>query len=69
MDRPLTAMEVADQLGYNIHHVYKLLRKGTIKGERFNQVWMIDPAEVERIRDLQGPGGRLAKSVPKQTNA
>jgi hypothetical protein len=66
MDRPLTATEAADQLGYNIHHLYKLLRNGIVKGERFNQSWMIDRQEVERIRALQGPGGRLPKSEPKQ---
>ena len=49
MERPLTAQEAADQLGYNIDHLYLLLKKGTIRGERFNKAWMIDPAEVERI--------------------
>jgi hypothetical protein len=63
MDRPLTAKEAADELGYNIHHVYKLLRNGIVKGERFNQSWMIDRQEVERIKALQGPGGRLPKEA------
>ena len=63
MDRPLTAMEAADKLGYNIHHLYKLLRTGVVKGERFNQSWMIDREEVERIRALQAPGGRLPKEL------
>ena len=66
MQRPLTAQEAADELGYNIHHMYKLLRKGTVKAERFNKAWMIDPAEVERIKALQGPGGRLPKSGSKE---
>lgn len=66
MERPLTAQEAADELGYNIFHLYRLLRKGTIKGERFNRAWMVDPAEVDRIKALQGPGGRLPKTVPKQ---
>ena len=65
MDRPLTATEAADELGYNIHHMYKLLRKRIVKGERFNQSWMIDRQEVERIKALQGPGGRLPRSVPE----
>ena len=66
MEEPLTAQQVADELGYNIHHTYRLLRNGTIKAKRFNQVWMVDPAEVERIKALQGPGGRLPRSAPKQ---
>ena len=61
MERPLTAKEAAGELDYNIYHVYRLLRKGTIKGERFNDVWMIDPAEVERIKALQSKKGRLPK--------
>lgn len=67
MDRPLTAKEAADELGYNIHHLYKLLRNGIVKGERFNQSWMIGRQEVERVKALQGPGGRLPKSEPKQS--
>jgi hypothetical protein len=67
MNRPLTAKEAADELGYNIHHLYKLLRTGTVKGERFNQSWMLDRQEVGRIKALQGPGGRLPKSAPRQS--
>jgi excisionase family DNA binding protein len=66
MERPLTAQEAADQLGYHIDHLYLLLKNGTIRGERFNRAWMLDPAEVERVKALQGPGGRLPRSVPKQ---
>ena len=65
MDRLLTAKEAADELGSSIHHLYKLLQSGIVKGERFNQSWMIDRQEVERIKTLQGPGGRLPKA-PKQ---
>ena len=63
----IPACEAAHELGYNLHYLYKLLRNGTVKGERFNQSWMIDPQEVERIKALQGPGGRLPKSEPKQS--
>jgi hypothetical protein len=69
MSNPLTAEQAADKLGYHIHHLYRLLRKGTVKGRQFNRVWMIDPAEVERIKSLQGAGGRLPKAEPEQVNA
>jgi excisionase family DNA binding protein len=69
MDRPLTAKEAASELGYHVHHLYRLLRSGTIKAERFNQVWMIDPAEIKRIRALQGASGRLPKKEPKQSKS
>ena len=66
MDKPLTTREAAAELGYSIRHLYRLLENGTIQGERFSHVWMIDPQEVERIKDLQGPGGRLPKSGREQ---
>lgn len=66
MEQHLTAEQTANELGYNIHHAYKLLRNGTIQARQFNRVWMIDPAEVERIKALQGPGGRLPKAAPEQ---
>jgi excisionase family DNA binding protein len=65
MDKPLTAQEAAEALGYDVDHLYRLLNNATIKSEQFNRVWMIDRQEVERIRALQGPVGRLPKE-PKQ---
>ena len=65
VDKPLTTQEAAAELGYSVRHLYRLLDDGTIRGERFGHVWMIDHQEVERIKALQGPGGRLPKE-PKQ---
>ena len=67
MDRPLTAQEAADALGYTTDHLYRLLKEGTIQGRRFGQAWMIDHQEVERVKSLQGPKGRLPRSVPEQS--
>jgi excisionase family DNA binding protein len=66
VDKPLTTQEAAAELGYSVRHLYRLLDDGTIQGERFGHVWMIDRQEVERIKALQGPGGRLPKE-PKQS--
>ena len=66
---PLTAREAAKALGYHIDHLYRLLKEGTIAGRRFGHAWMIDQQEVELIKALQGPGGRLPRSEPKQKNA
>ena len=62
MNELLTAQEAADELGYHIHHLYRLLRNGTIEARQFNRVWMIPNQEVERVKALQGPGGRLPKA-------
>ena len=65
MDNLLTAQEAAEELSYHVKHVYRLLKDGTIQARQFNRVWMIPSQEVDRIKALQGPGGRLPKSVPK----
>lgn len=65
MSDTLTAQDAADILGYHPTYFRELLRKGVVKGRQFNRVWMVDPAEVDRIKALQGPGGRLPKSSSK----
>jgi hypothetical protein len=57
-DQRLTAQQAANALGYHINHLYRLLKAGAIKGERFSGVWAIDPREVERVKNLQDEYGR-----------
>ena len=66
MKRPFTVPETAQQLDYHPDHVRRLLKTGTMQGEQVGGRWLIDPAEVQRIKAMQGPGGRLPKE-PKQT--
>jgi hypothetical protein len=40
----------------------RLLRQGRVKALQFNRVWLIERAEVERVKALQGKGGRLPKT-------
>ena len=65
MERPLTVTEAAERLEYHPDHLRRLIRGGTIEAERAGLVWLIPVSEVERIKSLQGPGGRLPKE-PKQ---
>lgn len=65
MSEPLTAEQAAQELGYHKAHVYKLLRTGKIQARRFGRAYLIDRQEVERIKALQGPKGRLPRA-PKQ---
>lgn len=67
MERPWTVQEAAEKLGYHPDHLRRLLRAGRVEGERIGQVWLVDQAEVERIKALQGPGGRLPRE-PRQPN-
>jgi len=46
----LTAQEAASELAYHIHHLYRLLRSGSIEARQFNPVWMINRQEVERVK-------------------
>ena len=62
MDRPLTVPEAAERLDYHPDHLGRLLRAGRVKGEQVGGRWLISRQEVERIKSLQGPGGRLPKS-------
>ena len=62
MDRPLTVPEAAKLLDYHPDHLGRLLRAGRVKGERVGGRWLIDPAEVDRVKALQGQGGRLPRS-------
>jgi excisionase family DNA binding protein len=65
MERPLTVPEAAGKLNYHPDHLGRLLRAGTVKGMRVGGRWLLDPAEVERIKTLQGKGGRLPKAKNK----
>lgn len=58
MDK-LTVDQAAELLDYHPDHVRRLLRQGRMEGEHFNRVWMIDREEVERLKALQFPSGRL----------
>jgi len=62
MERPLALPEAAKLLGYHPHHLGRLLRAGTVSGEQVGGRWFISRQEVERIKALQGPGGRLPKT-------
>ena len=66
MDRPYTAPEAAEILNYHPKHMLRLLKAGTVKGEKAGGRWLISREEVERIKALHGPGGRLPKE-PKQS--
>jgi excisionase family DNA binding protein len=66
INRPLTVPEAAKILNYHPNHLGRLLREGRVEGARVGGRWMITHQEVERIKSLQGPGGRLPKRVPEQ---
>ena len=59
MERPLTVPEAARELDYHPDHVRRLLRAGTMRGEQVGGRWLIGRQEIQRIKDLQGPDGRL----------
>lgn len=62
------AGEAAAILGYHPDHMRRLHRSGRIAATQFNRVWTIDRQEAERIQAIQGPSGRLQRSVPEKAN-
>lgn len=61
MNGRLTAQEAAQILGYHIHHVYRLLKSGDLRGEKFNRTWILNRREVDRFKALQDAHGRYWK--------
>ena len=60
MANMLSAKEAAQELGYHVNHLYRLLNNGTIKGQRISGVWLVSRQEVERAKRLKSEqGGRL----------
>lgn len=58
----LTAGEAAEELGYHLNHLYRLLKSGDVKGQKWaGRIWMIERREVERVKALQDGNGRLQK--------
>ena len=57
-DDILTTGQAAAMLRYHIGHVQRLLRLGTLRGQKFNRSWLIPREEVERVKDSQSKGGR-----------
>ena len=51
MTQPLTVKQAADRLGYHPNYVRRLLREGTIKGQRFSTIWMVEPNIEASARD------------------
>ena len=41
MDDWITTEEAADIAGYHPNHVRRLMRRGVIRGKKFNTAWMI----------------------------
>ena len=64
MTDKLTVRQAAEALGYHPDHVRRLIRQETIEAEKVGGlVWMIDRAEVERIKREQ-ENGRLYVERP-----
>jgi excisionase family DNA binding protein len=59
MTEVVTPAEAAEELGYHVNHIYRLIRLGVVNAERFSDRWAIDREEIERLRSLQDKHGRI----------
>ena len=61
-ERDITAEEAAQQLGYHVNHLYRLLAQGKVKGRKLGgKVWLLSQDEVSRVKALQDNHGRLPR--------
>lgn len=54
--RKITTQEAADMLGVSIRAVQALIKRGTLKAERFGQVWQLDEDDVQEMIDRRRKG-------------
>ena len=68
--QPLTTRQVAEQLSISTRRVQALIASGRLKARRIDRDWLIDPADLDAVRDRpQGwPKGRPrgGKKNPKK---
>ena len=46
----ISVKEASERYGYSGAHIRGLLAKGVIEGEKFANVWMVDPTSIEQHR-------------------
>lgn len=65
----LTTEEAAQLLGYSLTYVQHMLRRGTLRGEKFGRTWIVPRSAVERMKAAQSPKGRRprTKNIDKVT--
>lgn len=62
----LTVEQAAKELGYHPNHVRRMLRSGAIEGTKLAGVlWLIDKAEIERVRK-ERINGRLYTGLSRK---
>lgn len=54
--RKLTTHEAAEMLGVSIRAVQALIKRGTLKAERFGQIWQLDEDDVQAMIDNRRKG-------------
>ncbi|MDT8370210.1 MAG: helix-turn-helix domain-containing protein [Longimicrobiales bacterium] len=45
----MTSIEAAHQLGYTVQHVRRLIRQGSLEGQKLGRDWVVDERSVERM--------------------
>ncbi len=53
---PLTTAQAAQRLGIKVRRVQQLIESGRLSATRFGRAWLIDSADLERVR--KRPVGR-----------
>ena len=49
MTRLLTSMEAARRLGYTVQHVRRLIRQGSLHGQKLGRDWVVEERSVAQM--------------------
>lgn len=55
----ISAQEAAEQLGYHVKHVYRLLRENKLEGQRIGGGWVVSVLSVAQAKARQDSNGRI----------
>jgi excisionase family DNA binding protein len=66
MPRCITLQEAADRLGVHYMTAYRYVRTGRLPAEREGVQWVVDPADLKRLREKRAPQrrGRIRREGP-----
>ena len=61
----LTSREAAQETGYNVEHIRRLVRTGRLKAQKLGRDWVIDRASLLEYLRTEGHGPQVHKGLDR----